>query len=111
MQNDLSTAVFWRPLWPIGLQPAFFFINVFHIFIKLSIPFFFYLKHTLNILFYDILEIDTIPSGSRKMEKSITFFNIASDYTKIMPQFIHFYEYHLTSCVNNSGQPEYMVSF
>lgn len=53
---------------------VFFFINEFHIFIKLRISFFYYLKHTLNILFYDVLEIDTIPSRSRKMEKSITFF-------------------------------------
>lgn len=55
-------------------RQCFFFINEFHIFIKLRISFFYYLKHTLNILFYDVLEIDTIPSRSRKMEKSITFF-------------------------------------
>lgn len=68
------------------------------------------MKHTLNILFYDVLEIDTIPSRSRKMEKSINFcFNIESDYTKIMPQFIQYYEYLLTSCVNNSRQPELKV--
>lgn len=61
-------------------------------------------------MFYDVLEIDTIPSRSRKMEKSITFFfYIESDYTKIMPQFIHDYDYHLTSCMNNSRQPELKV--
>lgn len=75
IQEWLSTADFWQTLWPIGPQPVFFFfINEFHIFIKLRISFFYYLKHTLNILFYDVLEIDTIPSRSRKMEKSITFF-------------------------------------
>lgn len=74
IQEWLSTADFWQTLRPIGPQPVFFFINEFHIFIKLRISFFYYLKHTLNILFYDVLEIDTIPSRSRKMEKSITFF-------------------------------------
>lgn len=68
----------------------FFFINEFHIFIKLRISFFYYLKHTLNILFYDVLEIDTIPSRSRKMEKSITFFFTFREITqKLGPNLIY----------------------
>lgn len=41
-----------------------------------------------------------------KWKNQLIFFYMESDYTKIMPQFIHYYEYLLTSCVNNSGQPQ-----
>lgn len=49
--------------------------------------------------------------GRWKNQLLFFFFNTESDYTKIMPQFIHYYEYHLTSCVNNMRQPELRVSF
>lgn len=55
--------------------------------------------------------IQFLPDQGKWKNQLLFFFYTDSDYTKIMPQFIHYYEYHLTSCVNNIRQPELKVSF
>lgn len=53
--------------------------------------------------------IQFLPDQGKWKNQLHFFFYIESDYTKIMPQFIHDYDYHLTSCMNNSRQPELKV--
>lgn len=50
--------------------------------------------------------IQFLPDQGRWENQLLFFFYTDSDYTKIMPQFIHYYEYHLMSCVNNTRQLE-----